>query len=112
MFPSSHQNLPTIPSPFSPETCECIHMEVVGSLGSKIRFCCDLRIDRAGACHLRSMVPFIEHLMIFPIDCATLPIGHVALSIGDGTFLIVHAALPSRLVKRLKSPFHNLEIRN
>src|SRR5699024_7590209 len=89
-----HQNLPTIPSTFSPETCECIHMEVVGSLGSKNRFCCDLRIDLAGACHLRSVVPFIKRLMIFPIDGATFLIVHPTLSIDGDTFLIVHASLP------------------
>src|SRR5690625_7009263 len=104
MFPSSHQNLPTIPSTFSPETCECIHVKVIGSLGSKNRFCYDLRIDRAGACHMRSVVPFIERWMIFPIDCATLPIDHVALPIDCDNFLIEHAALPISLVKRFNNP--------
>src|SRR5699024_1469585 len=108
MFPSSHQNLPTIPSTFSPGTCECIHVKVVGSLGSKNRFCCDLRIDLAGACHLRSVVPFFKLWMIFAIDGATVlfvhptlpidgdifPIVHAALSIGGGNFLIEHASLP------------------
>src|SRR5699024_9927914 len=108
MFPSSHQNLPTIPSTFSPGTCECIHVKVVGSLGSKNRFCCDLRIDLAGACHLLSVVAFIKRWMIFPIDGATFlivhptlplegdnfPFVHPALSICGGYFLIVHASLP------------------
>jgi len=83
-------------------------VKVVGSLGSKNRFCCDLRIDLAGACHLRSVVPFIKRWMIFPIDGATFlivhptlpidgdnfPIVHPALSIGGGNFLIEHASLP------------------
>src|SRR5699024_9907712 len=108
MFPSSHQNLPTIPSTFSPGTCECIHVKVVGSLGSKIRFCGDLRIDLAAACNLRWLLRFIKEGMIFPIDGATflivhptLPIDgdnflivHPALSIGGGNFLIEHASLP------------------
>jgi len=40
---------------------------------------------------LRSVAPFIERWVIFSIDCATLPIGHVALAIG--------------LVERFKSSF-------